>query len=132
MVANLAYLESVTHGTGPNVVFAKTGGNAASVARSVAAATASSGVSVKKIPDQIHLTTTSIPTVALTGVSRDAEVFPVCLAGAGLALCMATTTSWVKVPNSALDQTNKQTTGNPTSTNNSMAFGILALQNAPE
>ncbi len=86
MVANLAYLESVTHGTGPNVVFAKTGGNPASVARSVAAATASAGVSVKNITDQIHLTTTSITTVDLTGVSRIEEVFAVVLAAAAMAL----------------------------------------------
>ncbi len=86
MVANLAYLESVTHGTGPNVVFAKTSGNPASVAHAVAAATASSGVSVKNITDQIHLTTTSITTVDLTGVSRIEEVFAVALAAAAMAL----------------------------------------------
>jgi putative ABC transport system permease protein len=86
MIANLAYLESVTHGTGPNVVFAKTSGDPAAVALSVAAATASSGVTVKNITDQIHLTTTSITTVDLTGVSRIEEVFAVVLAAAAMAL----------------------------------------------
>jgi putative ABC transport system permease protein len=86
MVTNLAYLETVTHGTGPNVVFARTRGNPAAVAHSVAAATTPFGVSVKDITNQIHLTTTSITTVDLTGVSRIEEAFAVVLAAAAMAL----------------------------------------------
>src|ERR1700726_4750392 len=41
MIANLSYLESVTHAGGPNVVFAKVNGSPRDVARRVAAATAS-------------------------------------------------------------------------------------------
>lgn len=86
MVTNLPYLESVTHGVGPNVVFAKAPSDPAGVARAVSAATSAFGVTVRNIRDQLHQTTTSITTVDLTGVSRIEEAFAVALAAAAMGL----------------------------------------------
>ena len=86
MVTNLAYLESVTHGSGPNVVLARTGGNPQGVAQAVAQATRGFGTSVKNIRSQTHQTATSITTVDLTGVSRIEEAFAVILAAGAMGL----------------------------------------------
>ena len=86
MVTNLAYLEAVTHGTGPNVVLARTAGDPRSVARAVAQATAGSGTTVKNIRDQTRQTATSITAVDLTGVSRIEEAFAVILSAAAMGL----------------------------------------------
>ncbi len=86
MVANLAYLQHVTHGTGPNVVLAKAAGNAAAVGRAVRAATASSGASIATIGEQTQRTTSSITTVDFTAVSRIEQVFAVLLVAAAIGL----------------------------------------------
>ena len=86
MVTNLAYLESVTHGPGPNVVFVKASGGPVAVARRVATATAGSGVVVKNIRQQTAQTVSSITTVDLAGISRIEEAFAVLLAAAAIGL----------------------------------------------
>ena len=85
MVANLGYLDQLTH-SGPNVVFAKTSGNPPAVASRVAAATAPLGTEVKNIDQQTAQTTTSITTVDLTGVSHLEEVFAIVLVAAATAI----------------------------------------------
>jgi len=89
MVANLAYLESVTHAGGPNVVFAKAGGNPPDVARGVAAATAALGTTVENINNQAARTSSSITTVDLTGISHIEQAFAIILAAAAMALFVA-------------------------------------------
>ncbi len=86
MVANLSYLESVTHAGGPNVVFAKVNANPPDVARRVAAATSSAGTKVDNITDQGARTSSSITTVDLTGISHIEEAFAIVLAAAAMAL----------------------------------------------
>jgi putative ABC transport system permease protein len=89
MVANLAYLESVTHAGGPNVIFAKVSGNPPEVARRVAAATSSLGTKVDNITDQSARTSSSITTVDLTGISHIEQAFAIILAAAAMALFVA-------------------------------------------
>jgi putative ABC transport system permease protein len=81
MVANLSYLDRLTH-SGPNVVLAKTSGSAPSVASRVAAATAPFGSEVKNIDQQTAQTATSITTVDLTGISHLEEAFAIVLVAA--------------------------------------------------
>jgi putative ABC transport system permease protein len=89
MVTNLAYLQQVTRGTGPNVVFAKSNGSPATTASRVAAAVKPYGASVKDITSQTQQTTSSITTVDLNGISRIEQVFAVALAAAAVALSVA-------------------------------------------
>ena len=89
MVANLAYLESVTHAGGPNVVFAKVNGNPPDVARSVAAATSTLGTKVENVSNQGARTSSSITTVDLTGISHIEQAFAIILAAAAMALFVA-------------------------------------------
>jgi putative ABC transport system permease protein len=89
MVANLPYLERVTNGSGPNVVFAKAPIDPPAVARRVAAATASDGTQVKNIREQAAQTVSSITTVDLTGISEIEEAFAVVLAAAAMGLFVA-------------------------------------------
>jgi putative ABC transport system permease protein len=89
MVANLAYVERVTHDPGPNVVFAKAPGDPAAVAHRVAAATRAAGVSVKDIRRQTAATVSSITTVDLSGISRIEEAFAIGLAAAAMLLLLA-------------------------------------------
>jgi len=89
MVANLAYVESVTHAGGPNVVFAGTSGDPRTVARRVATLTASSGTKVDNITDQSARTSSSITTVDLTGISHIEEAFAIVLAAGAMALFVA-------------------------------------------
>ncbi len=89
MVTNLAYLEQVTHGSGPNVVFARTNGDPAAVAARVATAVRSSGATVKNIHDQAQQTISSITTVDLTGISRIEQAFAIVLAAAAMSLFVA-------------------------------------------
>jgi putative ABC transport system permease protein len=91
MVANLSYLQSASHALGPNVVFAKTGGDPGAVAQQVAAATRGDGVQVQNLNDQTAKTVTSITTVDLSGISHILEAFAVALAGAAMALFVFTT-----------------------------------------
>jgi putative ABC transport system permease protein len=86
MVANIGYLESVTHAGGPNVVFAKASGDPPAVARRVAAATASAGTHVEDIAEQSSRTSSSITTVDLTGISHIEQAFAIVLAAAAMAL----------------------------------------------
>jgi putative ABC transport system permease protein len=86
MVANLGYLESVTHAGGPNVVFAKAEGSPPTVARRVAAATSSAGTKVDNISEQSARTSSSITTVDLTGISHIEQAFAIVLAAAAMAL----------------------------------------------
>jgi putative ABC transport system permease protein len=89
MVANLPYLQRVTHDLGPNVVFVRTAGDPRRVARRVAAATAAFGVTVKDISAQRARTVSSITTVDLRGISRIEEAFVLVLAAAAMALLVA-------------------------------------------
>jgi putative ABC transport system permease protein len=89
MVANLGYLERLTH-SGPNVVFAKTAGSPTTVAAQVAAATRSLGVEVKNVDQQAAQTVTSITTVDLTGISHLEEFFAVVLVAAATGLFVLT------------------------------------------
>jgi len=89
MVTNLAYLESVTHAGGPNVVFAKASGSPPDVARRVAAATSSLGTKVENINAQSARTSSSITTVDLTGISHIEQAFAIVLAAAAMALFVA-------------------------------------------
>ncbi len=89
MVANLAYLESVTHAGGPNVVFAKASGYPPDVARRVAAATSALGTKVENINNQSARTSSSITTVDLTGISHIEQAFAIVLAAAAMALFVA-------------------------------------------
>ena len=86
MVANLRYLQRVTHDPGPNVIFVKASGDPASLSRKLAAATSSDGTHVKNIRDQTAQTVSSITTVDLTGISRIEEAFALLLAAAAMAL----------------------------------------------
>lgn len=89
MVANLAYLESVTHAGGPNVVFAKVSGYPPDVARHVAAATSTLGTKVENIASQTARTGSAITTVDLTGISHIEQAFAIVLAAAAMALFVA-------------------------------------------
>jgi putative ABC transport system permease protein len=89
MVANLAYLERVTHDTGPNVVFVKAKGDPAALARRIAAVTRQDGTSVANIRQQTAKTVSSITTVNLSGISRIEESFAIVLAAAAMALFLS-------------------------------------------
>jgi putative ABC transport system permease protein len=89
MVTNLAYLRAADHGSGPNVVFAKTSGHSTAVARRVAAATKADGTKVESIDRQTARTTSSITTVDLKGISRIEEAFVILLAAGAMALFVA-------------------------------------------
>jgi putative ABC transport system permease protein len=89
MVANLSYLESVTHAGGPNVVFAKVEGYPPDVARRIALATSSLGTKVENITNQGARTSSSITTVDLTGISHIEQAFAIVLAAAAMALFVA-------------------------------------------
>ena len=86
MVANLSYLESVSHSGGPNEVFASTHGDPRGVGAHVAAATRGYGTQVKNVDDQTARTVTSITTVDLNGISRIEEAFAIGLTAMALAL----------------------------------------------
>ncbi len=89
MVANLSYLRQVTHDPGPNVLFVRTNGDPAAVAREVASATSGYGTTVKDINRQTAQTVSSITTVDLRGISRIEEAFALVLAAAAMALFVA-------------------------------------------
>jgi putative ABC transport system permease protein len=89
MVANLAYLEHVTHDPGPNVIFARTKGNPDAVARQLTEATRRFGTTVKDIRHQTVQTVSSITTVDLAGISRIEEAFTLMLAVAAMGLFVA-------------------------------------------
>jgi putative ABC transport system permease protein len=89
MVANVSYLESVTHAGGPNVVFAKVSGDPPAVARRVAATTGSAGTKVDNITDQSARTSSSITTVDLAGISHIEQAFAIILAAGAMALFVA-------------------------------------------
>jgi putative ABC transport system permease protein len=89
MVANLNYLESVTHAGGPNVVFAKASGYPPDVARRVATTTSSLGTKVDNVNNQSSRTSSSITTVDLTGISHIEQAFAIVLAAAAMALFVA-------------------------------------------
>ena len=86
MVTNRAYLASVTHDLGPNVVFVKAAGDPAALARRLAAATRSDGAVVKDIRQQAAQTASSITAVDLAGISRIEEVFTLALVAAATGL----------------------------------------------
>ncbi len=89
MVANLSYLDSVTHAGGPNVIFAKVNGDPPAVARRIAAVSHPSGARVENITDQSARTASSITTVDLAGISHIEEAFAIVLAAAAMALFVA-------------------------------------------
>ncbi len=89
MVANDSYLGAASHSGGPNVVFAKTSGDPAGVAKRVAAATSFAGAQVHNIREQTAKTTSSITTVDLVGISRIEEAFAIALAAAAMGLFVA-------------------------------------------
>jgi putative ABC transport system permease protein len=84
MVANLSYLQRADRAGGPNVVFASTSEDPASVAARVAAGTKGFGVNVKDIRQQSVQTVSSITTVDLTGISRLEQAFAIVLAAAAM------------------------------------------------
>ncbi|MGB2874710.1 MAG: ABC transporter permease [Gaiellaceae bacterium] len=86
MVTNLAYLQSVTHDPGPNVVFVKASSSPIALSNRVSDATRSSGAVVKNIRQQAAQTASSITTVDLAGISRIEEAFAVLLAAAAIGL----------------------------------------------
>jgi putative ABC transport system permease protein len=86
MVANLPYLEHVTHGPGPNLVFVRANGDPGALAHRVALATSRDGTNVKDITRQTAQTVSSITTVNLRGISRIEEAFVLALAAAAMAL----------------------------------------------
>ena len=88
MVANLAYLDQVTHDPGPNVLLVRASGDPTVVARRVAAATGHYGTTVNDIRHQTARTVSSITTVDLRGISRIEEAFVIVLAAAAMALQM--------------------------------------------
>jgi len=90
MVANLTYLQHVTHDPGPNVIFIRSSGDAVRLSHRVAAATASAGTTVKNIRQQALQTVSSITTVDLTGISRIEEAFALALAAAAMGLFVTT------------------------------------------
>jgi putative ABC transport system permease protein len=91
MVANLGYLDRVTHDSGPNVVLVKATGDPGTLAKRIGAATRSSGTLVKSIQQQTAQTVSSITTVDLNGISRIEEAFTLLLAAAAMALFVALT-----------------------------------------
>ena len=89
MVTNLSYLQAADHSAGPNVVFAKTGGNATAVAKRVAATTKADGTKVDNIDQQTAKTVSSITTVDLAGISHIEEAFVIALVAAAMGLSVA-------------------------------------------
>ena len=71
MVANLAYLERVTHDPGPNVLFVKAHGDPVATAHRIAVATRAHGTLVKNITQQTAQTVSSITTVDLGRDQQD-------------------------------------------------------------
>jgi putative ABC transport system permease protein len=86
MDANLSYLQSVDHGSGPNLIFASASGDPTAVARRVTAATTAYGTTVKDIRQQSVETGSSITAVDLSGVRDIEEAFAVVLAAAAMGL----------------------------------------------
>ena len=86
MVTNLAYVLHATHDPGPNVIFARTSGDPARVARSVAAKVTPRGARVTNIRDQTAQTVSSITTVDLRGISRIESAFALVLVAAAIGL----------------------------------------------
>jgi putative ABC transport system permease protein len=84
MVANLAYLSKTDRAGGPNVVFAKTSEDTATVAARIATATRAEGVIVKNVRQQAVQTASSISAVDLTGISHLEEAFAIVLAAAAM------------------------------------------------
>jgi len=84
MVTNLTYLSNADRAGGPNVVFAKTSEDAATVAARVAIATRAESVIVKNIRQQAVQTASSITAVDLTGISHLEEAFAIVLAAAAM------------------------------------------------
>ena len=89
MVANLPYLQKASHDAGPNVVFAKTSGDPASVAKQVARVTKPDGATVKDIKQQTAQTVSSITSVDLGGISNIEEAFVIALAAGAMGLFIA-------------------------------------------
>ena len=85
MVTNLAYLQSVDHAGGPNIVFVKASDPTGTAGR-IAATTRSDGTIVKDITQQARVTGSSITTVDLRGVSKILEAFTIILAAAAMGL----------------------------------------------
>jgi len=86
MVANLSYLQRVSHDPGPNILLVRAGGDPTALARRVATATSRYGTTVKDIRRQTVETASSITTVDLRGISRIEEAFVLVLAAAAMAL----------------------------------------------
>jgi putative ABC transport system permease protein len=86
MVANLGYVLRATREDGPNVIFAKTSGDPAAVARRVSAAIAGRGARVTNIREQSAQTVSSITSVDLRGISRIESAFALALVAAAIAL----------------------------------------------
>jgi putative ABC transport system permease protein len=89
MVANLGYLDGLTHSQ-PNVVFAKASGSPTAVGSRVATATRPLGTEVKNVDQQAAQTVTSITTVDLTGISHLEEMFAVVLVAAAIGIFVLT------------------------------------------
>jgi putative ABC transport system permease protein len=89
MVANLAYLQRVSHDNGPNVILVKSAGDPVALAHRIAAATRTAGTTVKDIKHQTAQTASSITAVDLSGISRIEQAFALALAALAMALFVA-------------------------------------------
>ena len=89
MVANLTYLSAAARDGGPNVVFARVGGDPVAVAQRIAAATSADGTSVRNIRQQTQQTVSSITAVDLNGIARIESFFAVLLGAGAMGLFVA-------------------------------------------
>src|SRR5262249_24076556 len=86
MVANLNYLEQVTHDPGPNVIFVKATGDPAALARRVAGKPHGLGTGVRNSRRTTARPVSSITTADLAGIARIEEAFVLVLAAAAMGL----------------------------------------------
>jgi len=86
MVANLTYLQRVSHDGGANVVFVKSAGDPVGLGHRIAAATYAAGPLVKDIRHQTAQTVSSITTIDLTGISHIEETFALALVALAMGL----------------------------------------------
>src|SRR3984893_3178519 len=80
LVANLPYVLTATHTSGPNVDLVSTSGNPHGTAAAIQQATAGGGATVGDITSQLATTSSSLTAISLAGISRLEEAFAVALA----------------------------------------------------
>ncbi|HKW06646.1 MAG TPA: FtsX-like permease family protein [Candidatus Dormibacteraeota bacterium] len=80
LVANLRYVQSATHLSGPNVLLAAASSDPSSVAAAVRSRIADTGATVSDISQQLATTSSSLVAISLGGISRLEEGFAIALA----------------------------------------------------